>query len=506
MASVWLAAKRAEGGFVRVCALKRVHPYLAQKNSFVDMFLDEARIAARIDHPNVCQVFDYGSVDGTPYIAMEYLAGVSLSEVLEALAAVDGKAELVALCSIVAEAAAGLHAAHELRGDDGESLRVVHRDISPQNLFLTFDGVVKVLDFGIASARDKVHETDTGEVKGKFAYMAPEQMRGRKVDRRADVWSLGVVLWELLTRRRLFRRKTQAETMDAVLRARFEAPSRYDETLPSELDDLLRQALEPDPAARFSTMAELAAALQRGLDEPLWGRRQLEGWVNRLFPKGREAAASRVEATLSKAKRTYAAAAPEPKPPSSRPSTETAPTVAGTVRPAARRTSRVGVALALAALFGVGGGAVWALSRDDVAATEEDEDEALPDRSALPTVGRASPMAPIAPVPIVQEEAEAEPSVSTSGESTPRRSQRRPAPTETMSAAAMAPNEEPPRTGCIRLGLGVRARIGSETIEGPARVEVPAGTVRVTLLEDPPVRRTLQVSAGRSCERLTRSR
>lgn len=194
MASVWVARTTGDGGFVHVCAVKRVHPHLAKQKQFVDMFLDEARIAARIQHPNVCRVFDFGLVEGVPYLAMEYLAGVSFSAVLACLSREPHPNRLVATCALVSEAAAGLHAAHELLDPNGAPLDVVHRDISPQNLFLTFDGVVKVVDFGIASARDKVHETQTGEVKGKFAYMAPEQMRGGRVDRRADVWSLGVVL------------------------------------------------------------------------------------------------------------------------------------------------------------------------------------------------------------------------------------------------------------------------------------------------------------------------
>ena len=184
MASVWVARTTGDGGFVHVCAVKRVHPHLAKQKQFVDMFLDEARIAARIQHPNVCRVFDFGLVEGVPYLAMEYLAGVSFSAVLACLSREPHPNRLVATCALVSEAAAGLHAAHELLDPNGAPLDVVHRDISPQNLFLTFDGVVKVVDFGIASARDKVHETQTGEVKGKFAYMAPEQMRSGRDNRR----------------------------------------------------------------------------------------------------------------------------------------------------------------------------------------------------------------------------------------------------------------------------------------------------------------------------------
>ena len=292
MASVFLARAVGPAGFWKPVALKRIHPHLARRKDFVAMFLDEARIAARIDHPNVCAVHDFGEADGTYYLAMEYLVGVPLIRLLHAMEreAKAGRSRFESTrwhalaARVIADAAAGLHAAHEL-SEGGEPLGVVHRDVSPQNVFVTFAGAVKVVDFGIALARDRVQETETGTLKGKLGYMAPEQAASGALDRRADVWALGVCLWEMLVGARLFRRGTPMETLRAVADAPIEAPSSRRAGVPAELDRIVLRALSRDREGRQPTARALARELEafvRATGEPT-GLSDLAEWMDPLF-------------------------------------------------------------------------------------------------------------------------------------------------------------------------------------------------------------------------------
>src|SRR5690606_24336803 len=183
------------------------------------MFLTEARIAARIAHPNVGQVFDSGVVDGPPYLAMEYLSGKTLQKLFSEARAHRIPFPLPIAARIIADAALGLHAAHELRDDNGASIGVVHRDVSPHNIFILYSGATKLMDFGIAASRDRYDEEKTAvdELKGKLAYMSPEQMCRQALDRRSDIFSLGIVLWEITCGKRLFRRNSEGETALAIL-------------------------------------------------------------------------------------------------------------------------------------------------------------------------------------------------------------------------------------------------------------------------------------------------
>jgi len=291
MASVYLARAEGPAGFEKLVALKRIHPHLAKEREFVEMFLDEARLASRISHPNVCAVFDFGEADGANFITMEFLLGESLSRVWKVLSTNEGEQDWARVARlsarIVADAAEGLHAAHELRGDDGNSLNVVHRDVSPQNLFVTYDGVVKVVDFGIARAAGKLHHTATGSVKGKFAYMAPEQAKRVPVDRRADVWSLGVVLWELSTGKRLFRQDTEVDTLVAVMNEPVMPPSRARPGVPSALDEVVARALDRDRETRYPNARDLARDLQRFLvrQGAAVGPPEVAEWMRELFPE-----------------------------------------------------------------------------------------------------------------------------------------------------------------------------------------------------------------------------
>ena len=292
MASVYLARAEGAPGFQKLVALKRIHPHLVGEDEYVRMFLDEAHIASRVTHPNVCSVFDFGQAGGEYVIAMEYLVGESLSRVhRRVIASADQrKSPLLParMARVIAQACEGLHAAHELKDADGDSFHVVHRDVSAENLFVTYDGMTQVVDFGIAHARQRQHQTDAGQVKGTFPYMAPEQMAAAVVDRRVDVWALGVVLWELLTLRRLFLKDTDVNTMYAVLSCEIEPPSAHRPDVPEELDEIVLRALQRNPDERWQTAREMGTALRRFLAKQpeLTGPAEVAEWMNELFPDG----------------------------------------------------------------------------------------------------------------------------------------------------------------------------------------------------------------------------
>lgn len=290
MASVYLARTQGLGGSEKIAAVKRIHPHLARERNFIEMFLDEARIASRITHANVCSVFDSGESNGQYYLAMEYLVGESLSRVIRAVLRAADPVLLRALpgmaTRIVADLCEGLHAAHELRGSNNELLGVVHRDVSPQNLFVTYDGVAKVVDFGVALARGKLHQTTAGQIKGKHAYMPPELLCGAALDRRADVWSLGVVLWEFLALRKLFKAGNEAETLMNILQAPIPRPSTTRPGIPAELDVVVLRALSRDPDGRYATAREFGRDLlkvQSRIGGPV-GLAEVAEWMGRLFP------------------------------------------------------------------------------------------------------------------------------------------------------------------------------------------------------------------------------
>jgi serine/threonine protein kinase len=292
MASVYLARAEGTPGFQKLVALKRIHPHLADEKDYVEMFLDEARIASRITHANVCSVFDFGEAEGEYFIAMEYLVGEPLSRVHRRVVAdADQRSSPLLparMARVIAQACEGLHAAHELQDSDGESLHVVHRDVSAENLFVTYNGATQVVDFGIAHARQRVHHTEAGQVKGTFPYMAPEQMTAAVVDRRVDIWALGAVLWELLTLRRLFLRDTDVDTMYAVLSGEIRPPSDYRSDVPTELDEIVLKALQRNPEERWRSAREMGKALHRFLanQEELVGPAELAEWMAELFPNG----------------------------------------------------------------------------------------------------------------------------------------------------------------------------------------------------------------------------
>jgi hypothetical protein len=262
MAEIFLARQAGVGGLARPLVVKRIKELLANDEEFVRMFLDEARIAARLNHPNIVQISDLGAAGGTFYIAMEFIHGDDLRRIWRRCQLSGRELPVELVLRIIADACAGLDYAHRRVDPSGKPLSIVHRDISPQNILVSFDGAVKLVDFGIAKAADMGTVTQTGVLKGKYSYMSPEQAEGHRVDLRSDVFSLGVVLYELLTGQRLFRRLTELQTLRAVTECRIEAPSSVSDRVPAALDAVVQKALARRAEERYGSAAELQSALE----------------------------------------------------------------------------------------------------------------------------------------------------------------------------------------------------------------------------------------------------
>jgi serine/threonine-protein kinase len=278
MATVHLARLLGPVGFARTVAIKRLHPHLAKDPEFVAMFLEEARLAARVRHPNVVATLDVVSDDGELFLVMEYVAGESLSRLVRKA---RERGELVPpryVIGIMSGALEGLHSAHDAKTEKGQPLGLVHRDVSPQNVHVGTDGVPRLLDFGIAKATNRVQETRTDQIKGKVAYMSPEQLAKGAIDRRADVYSASVCLWETLTGQRLFKADDVPSLVYAIINEEVQKPSALVPDLPKGLDEIVMKGLERDAENRWSSAREMAAALEQVLAPA--PAREIGEWVH----------------------------------------------------------------------------------------------------------------------------------------------------------------------------------------------------------------------------------
>ncbi|MDI1432044.1 protein kinase domain-containing protein [Polyangium sorediatum] len=280
MATVHLGRLLGDEGFMRTVAIKRLHPWHARIAEVVAMFTDEARIAARIRHPNVVGTLDVVSQEGEVFLVMEYVHGEPLARLISAASKRKQKIPPPIVAAVLANALRGLHAAHEARDARGEPLGVVHRDVSPQNVLVGADGVARVLDFGIARAAGRAHVTSDHTIKGKLAYMSPEQLRGEVLDRRGDVYAAGVVLWETLTCRRLYAGASEDLALVRLLEAEVEPPSKRVAALPACFDEVTLRALRRDADARFPTALEMAMALEAC--GPLATPSEIAAWVEEM--------------------------------------------------------------------------------------------------------------------------------------------------------------------------------------------------------------------------------
>jgi serine/threonine-protein kinase len=282
MGEIFLARLEGVAGFEKLYVVKRILPHLADDTRFRQMLIAEARIASKLSHANICQVYELGETDGQLYIVMEYLEGVELLPMLRRTSKGVAPLDLGFVAGVIQQTCDALHYAHELK-DRGESFGIVHRDVTPSNVFLTESGVVKVLDFGIAKAKGASTQTQEGTVKGKYAYMAPEQLRGGEIDRRVDIFALGIVLFEMLALRRLFQRKTDYLTFRAVMEQPIPDIRRYRPDAPEQLAAVVARALDRDPGTRFETARQVGTAVLDACSMRPWSQGEISDYVRQNF-------------------------------------------------------------------------------------------------------------------------------------------------------------------------------------------------------------------------------
>ena len=284
MAEVFKGRIQGPAGFERVFVVKRILPHLSDDTSFIKMFVEEAKLSARLNHPNIVHIFELGAVEGEYFISMEYIRGHDLSATMRAIWKALGppRPELVAY--IGREACRGLAYAHNLTDENGRPLGMIHRDVSPSNVMLSYEGAVKLLDFGIAKALGDAEPSKSGTLKGKYAYMAPEQTEGENIDNRSDIFACGIVLHEVLTGRRLFKGQNDVQTIERVRRCDVPPPSAQNPGVPPELDDIVLKALQRDPARRWSNAADMADALDDVVHAARFQPTHLQQILYDLFP------------------------------------------------------------------------------------------------------------------------------------------------------------------------------------------------------------------------------
>jgi hypothetical protein len=302
MATVYLARRAGLGGFSRSVAIKRLRAEIAQAPPFLAMLIDEANLAARIHHPNVAATLEFATDGDEHYLVMEYVEGGSLLDLVSQAAELGEVLPPRVVIRVVLDGLAGLHAAHELRGDDGALLDLVHRDLSPHNLMVGLDGCTRVVDFGLARAASRLTKTAVGTLKGKLAYMAPEQLHQRPLDRRADLFAMGAVLWEGLRGERLFRAETDVATIERVLRGEIPSLRASLPWLSTGVNAAVMKALARDPDSRFSSAEEMAAVLTETAEAAnlLGSRREVGACVARLLGAGLAARRERLREWMAK--------------------------------------------------------------------------------------------------------------------------------------------------------------------------------------------------------------
>ncbi len=280
MATVYLGRMRRPMGFNRLVAIKCMHPQYAKDPSFASMFVDEARLTARLRHPNIVPTLDIVSDAGQLLIVMEFVEGESLAGLLKLVRDAGDRVPVAVACAIIHDLLLGLHEAHESTDDDGSALAIIHRDVSPQNVMVGLDGLARVLDFGVAKARRRVHHSNEGEIKGKIPYMPPEQLFGEGVDRRVDVYAAGVLLWESLVGQRLFEGSNEEALVRRIDAGDVPAPSTKVAGISPELDAIVMRAICKDADGRFPTALAMAEAISGLVALP--PRTEISSWIKRF--------------------------------------------------------------------------------------------------------------------------------------------------------------------------------------------------------------------------------
>lgn len=496
MAEIYLATATGSEGFEKEVVIKRVRSFLSGDEGFVQMFIDEARLASNLNHANVVQIFDFQQHEDSFYLAMEYVRGCSLWDLRKRCREKGIGMPPVLVAHIGAQVAAGLHYAHRAKSREGEPLGLVHRDVTPHNVLLSFDGAVKLTDFGIAKAANKL--TQPGVLKGKFAYMSPEQARGEAVDSRTDVFALGIVLWEMLTGGRLFDGDSEMAVLRAVQQSTIAPPARLNPDVPEDLDEVVCIALERDLEARYQSAGELERALAQCVlnratsvddtDVGTFVRRLFDVPLTQFIPtpaalqersrsrSGSTPVAGTGSRTRSRTGEAPAAMASEPPaqtpastPPA--PARESTAVLPGTTPTPARgepvRTDSAEDALVSASTL--------VLSRDKAGAEEKKAapSEPLPPRSTLP----------LPSTPLSSRDSRPMPTVSPAGQGSepkPETSSSTPVPTEApVRVAQVMPTvtAEPAPAGAKRGGKGLWVGVGAAAlvlIGGAAALVLPS--------------------------------
>ena len=287
MAEVWKAKSFGSNGFERIVAIKRILPNIAEDKEFIDMFVDEAKISVQLTHPNIAQVTDLDKVDDQYYIAMEYIQGKDLRTIFDRLHNSHTPMDISQACFCIMKVCEGLDYAHQKKDNNGVKIGIIHRDISPQNIIVSFEGDVKIIDFGIAKAAGKASQTQAGILKGKFGYMSPEQVRGLQLDNRSDIFSLGIILYELLTNERLFQGESDFSTLEKVRNAEILPPTAYNRSIPEQLETIMLKALAKEMEERYFTALDFHEELQAFMFANGWfySRKDLADWMKREFKK-----------------------------------------------------------------------------------------------------------------------------------------------------------------------------------------------------------------------------
>ena len=285
MAEVFRAKRKGVEGFEKVVAVKRILPHLSANKEFVEMFIAEAKMVASLSHPNIAQIFDLGKIEDSYYIAMEFVQGRDLRTILSRARSDDSRLGVDLAALIASKVGAALEYAHRHRDAEGRELEIVHRDVSPQNILVSDEGEVKLVDFGIAKAASKATHTDSGSLRGKLLYMSPEQAWGRASDKRSDIFSLGAVFFEALPGHMLFSGNSELSILERVRDARFLAPSSLNPAVPIELEAVITRALQKEPDNRYQDAAEMLKDLDTYLRRrPAVGSPDLARFVTGLYP------------------------------------------------------------------------------------------------------------------------------------------------------------------------------------------------------------------------------
>jgi serine/threonine protein kinase len=287
MAELFLALQRSVAGFEKLIVVKRILPHLAKDRAFVELILQEAKISATLNHPNICHIYDVGEAENQFYIAMEHIHGEDLRSIVRQMKKVNETTfPIEHALAIVLGCCAGLAHAHEKTTLDGEPMNIVHRDVSPQNILVTFNGDVKLVDFGIAKAgRSSMEDTGSGQLKGKVPYMSPEQAQGQMLDGRSDIFSLGIILFELTTGRRLFRGQNEMETLRMIVDGEYPRPRDLNPGIPEALEKIILRSLEKDTDKRYQSARQMQAELEDFIRSAQLKVSPLSAgeWMQRLF-------------------------------------------------------------------------------------------------------------------------------------------------------------------------------------------------------------------------------